>query len=441
MPRAGTDGEEMHTTIYAREREQADRVIRAGEERYRRLLASVTDYVYSVTIVGGEVVGTKHGPGCEAVTGYTPEEFDLDPRLWYRMVHEADRPAVLARAERILRGDEPPPLEHRILHKSGNIRWIRSTTVPRRDSLGGLLGYDGLVSDITERKQAEEQLQHAYAELAQHQEALKTTLQQLEASHKELQTAQLDLIHAAKLESVGTLAAGVAHEVKNPLQTIVMGLDYLDRNLSARDGTVTEVLSDMRDAARRANCIVRELLNFSATTDFELRPDDLNAVVERSLWLVNCEVVASHTTVGKHLAADLPRVSIDRLKLEQVFINLFLNALQAMSQGGVLTVGTRSVGFGDDPTLGGIGVGEFRRGERLVACEVHDTGPGIAEENLAKIFDPFFTTKPVGLGTGLGLAVVKKIVELHRGVIDIRNAPLRGVLVTLLLRCESEEKV
>jgi PAS domain S-box-containing protein len=430
----------MHTTIITRERELADRAIRAGEERYRRLLASVTDYVYTVTITRGEVVGTTHGPGCEAVTGYTPEELDLDSGLWYRMVHEDDRPAVVDRAERILKGEEPPPLEHRILRKNGEIRWIRNTAVPRRDHRGLPVGYDGLVADITERKQAEEQLQHAYAELAQHEETLETTLQQLETSHKELQAAQLGLIHAAKLESVGTLAAGVAHEVKNPLQTIVMGLDYLDRNLPAGGGTLAQVLSDMRDAARRANSIVRELLHFSSTTDFQLQADDLNAVIERSLWLVNCEAVASHITVERRLAGDLPRVNMDRLKLEQVFINLFLNALQAMSHGGVLTVSTRSAAFGDDASLDRLGAGQFQRGERLVVTEVHDTGPGIAAENLAKIFDPFFTTKPVGVGTGLGLSVVKKIIDLHRGAICIQNALAGGVLATMLLRGEPEKK-
>ena len=110
-----------------------------SEQRYKRLLASVTDYVYAVTVEGGRAISTFHGPGCEAVTGYTSDEFERDQELWYRMIREEDRPAVLEQTERILRGEEPPPLEHRIIHKNGSVRWIRNTTVPQRDAEGRLV--------------------------------------------------------------------------------------------------------------------------------------------------------------------------------------------------------------------------------------------------------------------------------------------------------------
>src|ERR1051325_945393 len=92
-----------------------------SEQRYKRLLASVTDYVYAVTVENGRAVSTFHGPGCEAVTGYTSEDFQQDQQLWYRMIREEDRPAVLEQAERILKGQETPPLEHRIVHKAGTV--------------------------------------------------------------------------------------------------------------------------------------------------------------------------------------------------------------------------------------------------------------------------------------------------------------------------------
>src|SRR4029453_9863750 len=121
-----------------------------SEQRYERLLASVTDYVYSVAIERGKAVSTTHGPGCEAVTGYSSEEFAADQSLWYEMIFEADRQSVLAQAEQIWRGETPPPLEHRITHKDGSLRWIRNTQVPRRNEQGILVGYAGLVYDITE---------------------------------------------------------------------------------------------------------------------------------------------------------------------------------------------------------------------------------------------------------------------------------------------------
>jgi sigma-B regulation protein RsbU (phosphoserine phosphatase) len=125
------------------------------EQRYSRLLAAVTDYVYSVTIEEGQVVATEHSDCCQNVTGYTPAEFDADPLLWWSMIHEQDRPAVLAQAQQARIGENPSPLEHRIRHKNGTIRWIRNTPVPNIDSQGRLTGYDGLVTDITELKESE----------------------------------------------------------------------------------------------------------------------------------------------------------------------------------------------------------------------------------------------------------------------------------------------
>ncbi|MYL82345.1 diguanylate cyclase [Desulfovibrio aerotolerans] len=140
-----------------RERFMAEeRVLRQGEDRYRRLLESVTDYVYTVTVRGGRAVGTEHGPNCVAVTGYTAGEYRDNPLLWLTMVAEEDRAAVLEHAARLLAGEDAGPLEHRILHKDGTVRYVCNTPVLHRDAAGILLAYDGIVNDITERKRAEE---------------------------------------------------------------------------------------------------------------------------------------------------------------------------------------------------------------------------------------------------------------------------------------------
>jgi signal transduction histidine kinase len=276
--------------------------------------------------------------------------------------------------------------------------------------------------DLTARKQAEEELRAAYEELARSQETLKDTVKQLRASHEELQHTQRQLIQAAKMESIGTLAAGVAHEVKNPLQTILIGLDYLSNSLPDPAENVALALGDMRDAVRRANRIIVELLQLSADTAFELREGNLNAVVERSFRLLNAELAASRTKVECRLEPGLPPVRMDAGKIEQVLLNLFLNALQAMTQEGTLRVTTRSGQLGRDLQLNGTIAAAFRPSERIVVAEIQDTGPGIASEHLARIFDPFFTTKAVGKGTGLGLSIVKKIMDLHEGALEVRNA-------------------
>jgi PAS domain S-box-containing protein len=153
----------MNTTIFTKEIKQAEQAVQEYEQRYKRLVSSVTDYVYSVSVHHRRPEATAHGPGCEAVTGYTSKEFEADPYLWYRMIYSEDRPAVTAQAERVLNGETPPPLEHRILHKDGRLRWIRNTPVPRKDAQATLVGYDGMVSDITERKRARQFLAVQYA--------------------------------------------------------------------------------------------------------------------------------------------------------------------------------------------------------------------------------------------------------------------------------------
>jgi len=130
--------------------------LRQSEERYRRLLESVTDYVYTVIVRGGEPVSTSHGYNCVAVTGYTAEEYRDNPLLWLTMVPDEDRPVVLEHARRLLAGEDAGPIEHRIIHKDGSVRFVGNTPVVHRDANGTVVSYDGIINDITERKRAEE---------------------------------------------------------------------------------------------------------------------------------------------------------------------------------------------------------------------------------------------------------------------------------------------
>lgn len=139
------------------ERLRAETALVKSEARYKRLVGAVTDYIYTVEVRDGQPVRTTHSPSCVAVTGYTPEEYAADPHLWYGMIVEEDRPAVLEQAAEVLTGFAAP-LEHRIIHKTGRVRWVKNTPVPRYDERGALIAYDALVSDITERKEAEDEL-------------------------------------------------------------------------------------------------------------------------------------------------------------------------------------------------------------------------------------------------------------------------------------------
>ena len=149
---------ELKEAELRRKKREAEEALLTSELRYRRLVAAVTDYIYTVEVCDGSAVATSHGPGCTAVTGYGPEEFEEDPLLWYRMVHAEDKQRVTAQTQRLLEGEDIPSLEHRIIHKDGSVRWVRNTIVPRYDEFGGLAAYDGLIADITARKTAELEL-------------------------------------------------------------------------------------------------------------------------------------------------------------------------------------------------------------------------------------------------------------------------------------------
>lgn len=140
------------------ERQQAEAAWQASEERYKRLLSSVTDYIYTVSIQNGRPIATSHGPNCEAITGYSWLEYEANPLLWFQMIHPDDRQMVLKQSAEIIAGEPAIPLEHRLIHKDGSVRWVRNTPVVRKDEQGQVVAYDGLITDISDRKQLEERL-------------------------------------------------------------------------------------------------------------------------------------------------------------------------------------------------------------------------------------------------------------------------------------------
>lgn len=247
-------------------------------------------------------------------------------------------------------------------------------------------GYVINAVDITERKKTEEELRLAY---------------------QQLKEAQNQLIQAEKMEIVGRLASGVAHEVKNPLAIILQSVEYLSKKVKADDENVSLMIVDIKESVKRADKIIKGLLDFSGASKLNMNFENLISVIEKSLYLMKSQFLQTHIEVIKNLAEDIPLVKMDTNKIEQAFVDIFINAIQAMPTGGKLTVRTFSK--------------ELEKGEKVVVVQVEDTGLGIPEDNLGKIFDPFFTTKQKEGGTGLGLSVVKNIIEQHDGKIEIQN--------------------
>ena len=276
-------------------------------------------------------------------------------------------------------------------------------------------------ANVDDLKGKERELQEAYVVL--------------QASHEAHKSALLQLIHVEKLESVGLLAAGVAHEVKNPLTTLLTGVQYLREFAPPEDDEGKQLLEDMWLAVKRADSVIKGLLDYSRARELFLKEENVNELVERTLQFVKHECDKRRIKVTRDFGQELPRVTMDGYKVQQVLVNLFTNATHAMSEGGSLTVRTtcRSVQPQAESPAGAHVGRDTDEMPSEVVVEVQDTGPGIPEESLTKIFDPFFTTKPTGQGTGLGLAVSRQIMEMHGGTLDIQNNE-SGVRARLVFR-------
>ena len=261
----------------------------------------------------------------------------------------------------------------------------------------------------------------------------------VKARTRELQDAQKQLIQAEKMESIGRLAAGVAHEVKNPLAIIQMGVDFLSQEIPA-DETIDQVINDIYDAVRRADTVIKGLLDFSRDQELRLVPGNINEVIESSLHLVAHEMRQRNIKVSSDLAKELPAINLDANKMQQVLINLFMNSAHAIEREGQLIVTSCLKTLDSSADLAYDYENRFKLGEKVLWVEVEDTGTGITDEASVKIFDPFYTTKPVGEGTGLGLSVSRNIIILHEGSIDLHNRKQGGAAVVMMFKLSSGEK-
>lgn len=666
------------------QRWQAEESLKESEQRYKQLLGSVTDYIYTVELDGqGNVVSTRHNSSCVAVTGYTAEEFATSPGLGLGMVPAEDRPAVEAMLAEVRQGIATKPIEHRLRHKDGSLRWVRATTVPRKDASGRLISYDGLVSDITERREADNRLRQSealyqslvanlpqcimrkdrdcrfifvnqrFAEMLHAQPAdvigrtdfdfyppamaekftaddrrvmasgqmfdtieenltangvmhdvqvlkipvrdqsgevsgvqcifwdvtasrraqgeiqrrdellqammdntpaviylkdlegrylyinrefeklfklkrertvakndfdifppdiaqrfqendrailkegcartldeqapqadglhdylsvkfpvrdahgrpyavcgistditgrkqIQTQLQQrnreLRRAMRELQEAKMYLGQSEKLRAVGTLAAGVAHEVKNPLQELLLNASGLELLIGDQIPAAREQLIDMRASINQANTIVCALLDYARPDPLQLNREDINQLIQEVLLLNNYSLLNARVAVVVHYDQGAPRLMLDRQKMKQVFMNLITNAVHAME--GIpekarrieILVTTQTLATSERLPRGLGDTTCWMPGDDLVVVELSDSGPGIPTRLLTQIFDPFFTTKGPGKGTGLGLHIVQNIVGLHGGTIDISNRPAGGARARITLNPKKGSK-
>ena len=272
-----------------------------------------------------------------------------------------------------------------------------------------------------------------------HRVEMEMLTDRLRSTTEELTTPQMQLIQAEKVESLGRLASSVAHEVKNPLGVIQLGLDFLEKRLPGAGDDIETTLNLMHEAVARADSVIHDMLDFSRSDDRRVESCDVNDIVHCVVRMLKHEIDRRKVTLRLELADASLRTRCDPTGMEQVLINIVTNALQAMAPGRLLTIRTKRALAGTIPRDAGLReMNLMRAGDEAVVIEVQDQGPGIAEEILGRVFEPFFTTKPTGEGTGLGLSVCKRIVELHRGQLLVANVnEPRGLLVSVVLKSET----
>lgn len=241
----------------------------------------------------------------------------------------------------------------------------------------------------------------------------------------EIVRAQEQLINAEKLASLGRMAAGVAHELNSPLTGIVTFAHLMVKRMPPENTQDAEDLKVIIDQAERCSRIVRGLLGFSRKTASEKAHVDMNTLIESTLSMVRNQAKFYNIAFDVRLDKSIPDVNVDPNQIQQVFLNLLINAADAMEEKGKITISSRMIEVAAD---------------RFVELEFTDTGPGIPEEIRSKVFEPFFTTKPAGKGTGLGLAVSYGIIKKHEGQIFVKSGHGQGASFFIRLPIAKTDK-
>ena len=382
--------EALQAEITARKRVEESQ--RQSEERYRNLVESAQDIVFTIS---PDAVVTSLNPAFETITGRSRAEWigGTFPSL----VHPEDLPLALEMFQRVLGGEKPPLFSLRVLSQSAEPLFMEFTATPQRAD-GQVAGVLGVGRDVTARKLLEDRYRQAQ-----------------------------------KMEAVGQLAGGVAHDFNN-LLTVIQGNVSLAQMGGLTGAEQTRSLEEIGRAAARAASLVRQLLTFSRRQVLHPQHLDLNAIVLNTTQMLQ-RLIGEHITLETRTAPGHAPVQADPGMMEQVLINLAVNARDAMPKGGRLAIQTAVVLLDEEA----LRLQPKARPGRFVRLSVSDTGTGIAPEHLPHIFEPFFTTKEVGKGTGLGLASVFGIIEQHLGWIEVESQTGSGTRFHIHLPCPAKE--
>jgi PAS domain S-box-containing protein len=373
------------------EHKQAEKALRQSEEKYRTVLEEIEEGYYEIDLAGN---WTFFNDAFCNTLGYTREE--LTGMNYQAVTHKDDVDRLYKRFEEAYRTDKTiKDLSFKAICRDGSIRFIEATAFLIKNEEGNIIGFRGIGRDITERKKAED----------------------------ERRDIERKAHLASRLSTVGQMAAGICHEINNPLTTII-GYSDLLANKDLPDD-IKQQMGYIREGGRRVADIVKQLLVFSRNMRPSRTMIDINDIVSRTLRLREHQLRIANINVLVELAPHLPHTLADPGQIQQVFLNIILNAETEMKSAhgkGTFVVKTERV-------------------NEAIRISFKDDGPGISEEDISNIFDPFFTTRKIGEGTGLGLSVCHGIISEHNGRIYARSQQGKGATFIVELPIVSEPAV
>ena len=307
---------------------------------------------------------------------------------------------------------------HTHYDQNNNPRSFEVSAYPLLDDKGQVNEFVHISRDVTERQQKEEELKKAYIEL---------------------ERLQVELLESAKLAAVGILASGVAHEIRNPLAIILQAVNFLEDKLKPCPQNISDILMLMKNNVERSNTIINGIFDFSRKTDVAKQNEKIESIIDSSLDLVEYKFKLGNIEISKQIQPDLPFVLVNRQKIEQVLVNVLLNAFEAMPGGGRIFIRVYLKELNEiKDSVGRRRKDQFALGDQALILEIEDTGMGISKGDVEKLFTPFFTTKGPNKGVGLGLSVARNIMLNHKGSIEITSQ--EGVFTKVILTFKVQEK-
>jgi len=383
------------------------RSLKASEEKYRSLVESTDNSVYMVDkdckyLSANTTLLSEHGLTESQIIG----------KLFGNFHSIEETKEFIKKVDEVFKTRRATQYE---AHSEKSGKWVMRTLSPIKEpDFAKIKAVSVLSTNITARVQTEKELKRTY---------------------NTLKITQGQLIQNEKMAALGRLASGLAHQIRNPLEIILMGIDFLGNTLPNKDLNSEKAFEKIKNAVNRTNRIITDFLRFSRKAELKFESVNVCKLLDETINLIEYRINVNKIKIERNYSEESVQVNADKNLLQQVFMNLFNNGIDAMVKGGVtrIKVNTKKI----------IQVGEktgyrendyFKIGDKMVVIEIEDTGKGIPKDVLSQVFEPFFTTKESEKGTGLGLSLAHLIIDRHKGNITVQSEVNKGTKFTLNLQ-------